>query len=98
MCMRPWLRRTHESGQIPNPHTKLASANALRIIGGVVKDAEDIFDKEIRNRKSHSGESPHEEFGPVGKILIEGGAAMCVHPRVAMINPRRIGLSDDPEE
>jgi hypothetical protein len=30
--------------------------------------------------------------------MIEGGAAMCVHPRVAMINPKGIRLSDDPEE
>ena len=96
--MRPWLRRTHESGQIPNPYTKLASANALRVIRGVVKDAEDIFDKEICNRKSHTGESSHEELGPVGKILIKGGAAMCVYPRVAMIDPKRIRLSEDPEE
>lgn len=50
MCMCPWLRRTHENRQIPNPYTKLASANALRIVEGVVKDAKDIFDKEIRNR------------------------------------------------
>jgi len=96
--MRPWLRRSHESGQLPNPYTKLAGANALRVVGGVVKDAEDIFDKEICNRKSHTGESPHEELGPAGKVVIEGGAVMCVHPRVAMINPRRIRLSEDPGE
>jgi hypothetical protein len=96
--MRPWLRRAHESGQVPNPYAKLAGANALRVVGGVVKDAEDIFDKEICNRKSHAGESPHEELGPVGKVEIEGAAAMCVHPRVVMINPKRIRLSDDPKE
>jgi hypothetical protein len=86
------LRGSHESGQVPNPYTKLTGTNALRVVGRVVEDAKHIFDKKICNRKSHAGKSPHEEVGRIGKILIKRGETIldCVHPGVAMIKPKRI--------
>jgi hypothetical protein len=69
MCRR--LRGGHESGQFPNPYTKLTGTNTLRVISWIVEDTKHIFDKEISNRKSHAGESPHKEVGRVGKILIK---------------------------
>jgi hypothetical protein len=46
-------------------------ANTLRIIGGIIEDTEDIFHKKVCNRESHAGESPHEEVGSVGKIIVK---------------------------
>jgi hypothetical protein len=90
MCCR--LRGSHESGQVPNPYTKLTGTNTLRVISWIVEDAEHVFDKKIRNRKSHAGESPHEEVGRVGKILIKRVATILdrVHPGIAVIKPMRI--------
>jgi hypothetical protein len=86
------LRGGHESGQVPNPYTKLTGTNTLRVISWIVEDAKDVFDKEIRNGESHPGESPHEEVGRVGKILFKRGAATLdrVHPGITMIKPTRI--------
>jgi len=83
------LRGGHESGQVPNPYTKLTGPDTLRVIGRIVEDAKHIVDKKICNRKSHAYESPHEEVGRVGKILIKRGEAILdrVHPRIAMIKP-----------
>jgi hypothetical protein len=91
MCHR--LRRAHESRQIPNPDTKLVGADTLRVVGGIIEDTEDIFHKKVCNREGHAGESPHEEVGPVGEILIERRATIPVpdgvYPGIAMINPSR---------
>jgi hypothetical protein len=86
------LRGSHESGQVLNPYTKLTGTNTLRVISWIVEDAKHIFNKKIRNRKSHAGESPHEEVGRVGKIEIERGATILhrVHPGIAMIKPTQI--------
>jgi hypothetical protein len=83
--------RGHETGQVPNPNTKFTGTYTLRVISWIVEDAKHIFDKKIRNRKGHAGESPHEEVGRVGKILIERGATIIdrVHPGIAMIKPMR---------
>jgi hypothetical protein len=90
MCRR--LRGGHESGQLPNPYPKLTGTNTLRVISWIVEDAKHIFDKEIRNRKSHAGESPHEEVGRVEKILFKRGTTIPdrVHPGIAMIKPMKI--------
>jgi hypothetical protein len=82
----------HENGQVSNPFTKFTSTNTLRVIGWILEDAKHIFDKEIRNRKSHAGESPHEEADRVGKVLIKRGATTLdrVHPGIAMIKPTGI--------
>jgi hypothetical protein len=98
MCRQ--LRRAQKSRQIPNPCTKLVGANTLRVIGGVIKDAEDIFDKKVYNRKCHTSESPHEEVNRVRKIPIKRGASIlnCIHPGVDMINPNRVWISEDSEE
>ena len=89
VCMCHQLRGGHESRQVPNPYTKLTSTNTLRVISWIVEDAKHIFDKKIRDRKSHAGESSHEEVGRVGKILVKRGAAILdrVHPGIAMIKP-----------
>jgi hypothetical protein len=81
------LRSGHEGGQVPNPYTKLTGTDTLRVIGRILEDAKHIFDKKIRNRKGHAGESPHKKAGRVGKILIKRGETIldCVHPRIAMI-------------
>ena len=98
MCMRRRLRSGHESRQVPNPHTKLTSTDTLRVIGRILEDAKHIFHKEIRNRKGHARKSPHEEVGRIQKILVKGGETILdrVHPRIAMIEPTRNWMSDDP--
>jgi hypothetical protein len=98
MCHR--LRRAHESRQIPNPHTKLVSADTLRVVGGIIEDTEDIFYKKVGNRESHAGESPHEEVGRVGEILIKRGVTIQdgVWPGIAVINPSKIRINEDPED
>jgi hypothetical protein len=98
MCMCRRLRSGHEGGQVPNPYTKLTGTDTLRVIGRILEDAKHIFDKKIRNRKGHAGESPHKKAGRVGKILIKRGETIldCVHPRIAMIKPTRIWMSKDP--
>jgi len=96
MCR--WLRGGHESGQVPNPYTKLTGTNTLRVISWIVEDAKHIVDKKIRNGKGHAAESPHEKVGRVQKILIKRGATILdrVHPGIAMIKPTRIEMSEDP--
>jgi hypothetical protein len=93
------LRRAHESRQIPNPHTKLAGADTLRVIGGIIEDTEDIFYKKVGNRESHASEPPHEEVGRVGKILIKRGVTIQdgVWPGIAVIDPSKIRINEDPE-
>jgi len=72
--------------------------DTLGVISRIVEDAKHIVNKKICNRKSHAGESPHEEVGRVGKIVIERGETILdsVNPGVAMIKPTRIWMSEDP--
>ena len=96
MCRR--LRGSHEGRQVPNPHTKLTGTDTLRVIGRILEDAKHIFDKKIRNRKGHARESPHKEVGRVQKILVKRGETILdrVYPRIAMIEPTRNWMSEDP--
>ena len=97
VCHR--LRRAHENRQIPNPHIKLVGANTLRVVGEIAEDTEDIFYKEVGNRESHAGESPHEKVSWVGEILIKRGATIQdgVWPGIAVIDPSKIRINEDPE-
>jgi hypothetical protein len=96
--MRRRLRSGHTSRQVPNPYTKLTGTDTLRIVGWIVEDAKHIVDKKICDRKSHTGKPPHEEVGRVQKILIERGETVLdrVNPWIAVIEPTRIWMSEDP--
>ena|SRR5229473_5108342 len=80
-CESPMAERPRGWASLEPIHP-IHCTNTLRVISWIPEDPKHIFDKEIRNRKSHAGESPHDEGDRVGKVLIKRGATALdrVHP------------------
>jgi hypothetical protein len=97
VCHR--MRLAHESRQVPNPYTKRVCANALRVINGVIKDAEGISDEKFATGNVIPTDR-RNEINRIRKILIKREASIldCDYPRIGMIDPSRIRISEGPEE
>jgi hypothetical protein len=60
-----------KGGQIAGPCTKITGSSTLRVVLGVVEDAEDIVNEVLGDGASHAVESIHKECDGISAVEVK---------------------------